>query len=61
MSKGQFVAEYNQYDPNCIWYVVNEVLVTDDDGMDYTYGGNPIHTPFETDRSTETEHEVLRR
>ena len=61
MSKGQFVAEYNQYDPNCIWYIVNEVLVTDDDGMDYTYDGNPIHTPFETDRSNENEHEVLRR
>lgn len=61
MSKSQFVAEYNQYDPNCIWYSINEVLVTDEDGEAYTYDGNPIHTPIETDDSTENYHEALRR
>ena len=61
MSKAQFVAEYNQYDPNCIWYSINEVLVTDEDGEAYTYDGKPIHTPIETDDSTENYHEALRR
>ena len=61
MSKSQFVAEYNQYDPNCIWYSINEVLVTDEDGEAYTYDGNPIHTPIETDDSDETHHKALRR
>ena len=61
MSKSQFVAEYNQYDPSCIWFMTQEILVTDDDGEAYTYGGDSIHTPIETDESSDTYHEALKR
>jgi len=34
MSKSQFVAEYNKYDPECIWPYSIEVLATDEDTVD---------------------------
>lgn len=54
MSKSQFVAEYNQYDPSCIWLDIYDVLVTDEDS-------DTCHTPIETDASSDDVHELLRR
>jgi hypothetical protein len=41
MTKSQFVAEYNQYNPKCIWPDTIDVLVTDDltvDGKEINFG-----------------------
>ena len=59
MSKSQFVAEYNQYDPAYIGYKAYEVLVTDDDTEDIDE--NPIgQAAIATDDSTDTIHRILR-